>query len=125
MYFWRQRKAVPNSANRKKSEEKAEKFEEYYASVTEKFAASLQIYLAAILNRYPDISEVGMNLQKISDMKKIKLKFILVVKNAEDITWLAGPLAELKARLLPVRKIWGIELAVLNEELAGAYGLTC
>ena len=78
-----------------------------------------------ILNRYSDISEVGMNLQKISDMKKIKLKFILVVKNAEDITWLAGPLAELKARLLPMRKIWGIELAVLNEELAGAYGLTC
>ena len=84
-----------------------------------------QIYLAAILNRYSDISEVGMNLQKISDMKKIKLKFILVIKNAEDITWLAGPLAELKVRLLPVRKIWGIELAVLNEELAGAYGLTC
>lgn len=125
MYFWRQRKAARIQANRKKSEEKAEKFEEYYASITEKFAASLQIYLAAILNRYSDISEVGMNLQKISDMKKIKLKFILVVKNAEDITWLAGPLAELKARLLPMRKIWGIELAVLNEELAGAYGLTC
>ena len=125
MYFWRQRHDVPNAANRDESEEKEEKFEEYYSSVTEKFVASLQIYLAAILNRYPDISEVGMNLQKISDMKKIKLKFILVVKNAEDITWLAGPLAELKARLLPVRKIWGIELAVLNEELAGAYGLTC
>ena len=53
------------------------------------------------------------------------LKFILVIKNAEDITWLACPLAELKARLLPMRKIWGIELAVLNEELAGVYGLTC
>ena len=53
------------------------------------------------------------------------LKFILVIKNAEDITWLAGPLAELKARLLQMRKIWGIELAVLNAALAGAYGLTC
>ena len=53
------------------------------------------------------------------------LKFILVIKNAEDITWLAGPLAELKARLLPMRKTWGIELAALNEELAGTYGLTC
>ena len=124
MYFWRQRKAARIRII-EKSEEKAEKFEEYYASITEKFAASLQIYLAAILNCYSDISEVGMNLQKISDMKKIKLKFILVVKNAEDITWLAGPLAELKARLLPMRKIWGIELAVLNEELAGVYGLTC
>ena len=27
---------------------------------------------------------------------------IIVVKNAEDITWLADPLAELKARLLQI-----------------------
>ena len=46
-------------------------------------------------------------------------------KNAEDITWLAGPLAELKARLLQIRKIRGVESAVLNEELAGKYKLTC
>lgn len=58
-------------------------------------------------------------------MKEIQLKFILVVKNAKDITWLAGPLAELKARLLRVRKIWGVEVAVLNEELAREYKLTC
>ena len=58
-------------------------------------------------------------------MKDIQLKFILVVKNAEDITWLAGPLAELKARLFQIRKIWGVEIAVLNEELAGEYKLTC
>ena len=47
------------------------------------------------------------------------------LKNAEDITWLAGPLAELKARLLQIRKIWGVEIAVLNEELAGEYKLIC
>ena len=58
-------------------------------------------------------------------MKDIQLKFILVVKNAEDITWLAGPAAELKARLLQIRKIWNVEIAVLNEELAGVYKLTC
>ena len=50
---------------------------------------------------------------------------IIVVKNAEDITWLADPLAELKARLLQIRKIWGVEIVVLNEELAGEYKLTC
>lgn len=64
-------------------------------------------------------------MRTVSSMKDIQLKFILVVKNAEDITWLAGPLAELKARLLQIRKIWGIEIAVLNEELAGEYKLTC
>ena len=37
----------------------------------------------------------------------------------------ADPLAELKARLLQIRKIWGVEIVVLNEELAGEYKLTC
>ena len=102
-----------------------QKFEEYYGSITEKFISSLQIYLAAIMNRYQDTSEIGDNLRSVSNMKDVKLKFILVVKNAEDITWLAGPLAELRARLLKVRKIWGVEVVVLNEELAGEYNLTC
>ena len=107
------------------AKEKELKFEEYYGSITEKFISSLQIYLAAIMNRYQDTSEIGDNLRSVSNMKDVKLKFILVVKNAEDITWLAGPLAELRARLLKVRKIWGVEVVVLNEELAGEYNLMC
>ena len=90
-------------------------------SITEKFIASLQIYLAAILDKFQNSEEVGDRLRTVNSMKDIQLKFILVVKNAEDITWLAGPLAELKARLLQIRKIWGVEIAVLNEELAGEY----
>ena len=113
------------ATNRYESKEKELKFEEYYGSITEKFISSLQIYLAAIMNRYQETSEIGDNLRSVSNMKDVKLKFILVVKNAEDITWLAGPLAELRARLLKVRKIWGVEVVVLNEELAGEYNLTC
>lgn len=77
------------------------------------------------MEKYPDTSEVGSELRTVDSMKEIQLKFILVVKNAKDITWLAGPLAELKARLLQVRKIWGVEMVVLNEELAREYKLTC
>ena len=119
------KKSCPNAANRHESEEKEQKFEEYYSSITEKFVASLQIYLAAIMEKYSDTSEVGAELRSVDSMKEIQLKFILVVKNAKDITWLTGPLAELKARLLQVRKIWGIEVVVLNEELAREYKLTC
>ena len=54
-----------------------------------------------------------------------KKAIILVIKNAEDVTWLAGPLAELKSRLLQIRKIWGVEIAVLNEELAIEHKLLC
>ena len=123
--FLEAKKSCPNAANRYESEEKYQKFEEYYSSITEKFVASLQIYLATILDKYQDTSEVGDGLRTVTSMKDIQLKFILVVKNAEDIIWLAGPLAELKARLLQVRKIWGVEVAVLNEKLAGEYNLTC
>ena len=123
--FLEAKKSCPNAENRGKSEEKNQKFEEYYSSVTEKFIASLQIYLAAILDRFQNTDEIGEKLKSVSDMKDIQLKFILVIKNAEDITWLAGPAAELKARLLQIRKIWDVEIAVLNEELAGEYRLTC
>ena len=123
--FLEAKKSCPNATNRYESKEKERKFEEYYDSITEKFIASLQIYLAAIMDRYQDTSEIGDNLQSVNNMKDVKLKFVLVIKNAEDITWLAGPLAELRARLLKIRKIWGVEVMVLNEELAGEYNLTC
>ena len=123
--FLEAKKSCPNAANRYENGGKSEKFEEYYTSIAEKFVASLQIYVAAILNRYPDASDVGVQLQNMTNMKEIQLKFVLVVKNAEDITWLAGPLAELKARLLQIRKIWNVEIAVLNEELARQHGLLC
>lgn len=123
--FLEAKKSCPNTFNRFESEEKEKKFEEYYSSITDKFTASLQIYLAAILEKYDNSSEIGESLRAVTDLKNINLKFILVIKNVKDITWLAGPLAELKARLLMLRKIWNIELAVLDEELAGKYGLTC
>ncbi len=116
--------SCPNAANINESNEKQTKFEEFYSSVTDKFIASLYIYLAAILNRFHNISEVG-NALNSNDMQGTQIEFILVIKKADDIAWLAGPLAELKKRLLMVRKIWGIKVKVLNEELAERDGLIC
>lgn len=76
-------------------------------------------------NRYESTSDLGTKLQNVTSMQDIQLKFILVVKNAKDISWLAGPLAELKARLRKMRKIWNVEIAVLNEELAAEHKLIC
>ena len=50
--FLEAKKSCSNAENRYESEEKEQKFEKYYSSITEKFVAFLQIYLAAILNRY-------------------------------------------------------------------------
>ena len=123
--FLEAKKSCPNAANRDESKEKEQKFEEYYSSITEKFMASFHIYLAAILEKFQNTEEVGDNLKIGNNVKNIQLKFVLVIKNAEDITWLAGPLAELRARLLQLRKIWGVEIAVLNEALAKEYKLIC
>lgn len=123
--FLEAKKSCPNAANRHESEEKEEKFEEYYSSISEKFVFSLQIYLAAILDRFQDVSEIGDNLKSVSSLKDIQLKFILVIKNAADIAWLAGPRAELENRLFQIRKIWDVKIVVLNEELAGKHNLLC
>ena len=115
--FLEAKKSCPNAEKRHETEEKEHKFEVYFSSLVEKFIAS-------ILGRYPDISEVGDSLQFVDEMKNMKLKFVLVIKNAEDVAWLVGPSAELKARLLQIRKIWNIEIMVLNEELAEKLSLT-
>lgn len=115
--FLEAKKSCPNANNRYDSKEKARKFEEYYSSITEKFISSLQIYLASILDRYQNRTEIGDNLN-VENMKNIRLKFVLVIKNADDIMWLAGPRAELKNRLIQMRKIWNIDIIVLNEQLA-------
>ena len=61
----------------------------------------------------------------MSSLKDIQLKFILVVKNAADVAWLAGPRVELENRLSQIRKIWDVKIVVLSEELAGKYNLLC
>lgn len=120
--FLEAKKSCPNAQNRHESDEKEEKFEEYYSSITDKFVDSLQIYLAALMNKYADTSEIGINLME-KNLKNINFKFVLVIKSAEDLSWLAGPMAILKDRLMRYRKIWNIEVAVLNPELARNYNL--
>ena len=71
------------------------------------------------MDKYEDISEIGTKLLDIKSFRGIQIKCVLVIR------WLPGVMAELKERLKTYRKIWGIEVAVLNEELAGKYKLTC
>lgn len=123
--FLEAKKTCPNVANRYESVDKEQKFEDYYKSITEKFISSLQVYLATVLKKDRDISEVGKDLQSADNIRDNEMKFVLVVKNAKNESWLEGPLAELKNRLLQVRKIWGVKVLVLNEELAKEYKLIC
>lgn len=120
--FLEAKKTCPNEKNMHYTPEKERKFEEYYSSITKKFEESLQVYLAAVLNRYSDQTEIGDHLRNLRDFSKKEIRFVLVIKEAK-IDWLAGPKAILENRLLSLRKIWGIEILVLNHELARKYGL--
>ena len=76
--FLEAKKSCPNAANCNESKEKEQKFEEYYSSITEKFIASLQIYLAAILDKFQNSEEVGDRLRTVNSMKDIQLKLSLI-----------------------------------------------
>lgn len=120
--FLEAKKTCPNENNMHQSEKKEEKFREYYDSIAEKFAESLQVYMASIVNRYDDQEEVGENLRKIEDYHDKRIQLVLVIKEA-GTEWLAGPKAILEEKLLTLRKIWKAEIIVLNYELAKKYNL--
>ena len=70
--------------------------------------------------------EIGEKLRiKNNSLKDMELKFVLVIKDAADEEWLAGPRQELNSRLRQIQKIWKIKVLVLNESLAHKYHLVC
>lgn len=120
--FLEAKKSCPNEKNMNETAQKAEKFEEYYGSITQKFTDSLQVYLSAVLNCHGDQKEIGDKLKAIQNYQGYEILFVLVIKEA-DILWLSGVKAILEKRLLSLRKIWKAKVLVLNHELARKKGL--
>lgn len=123
MLFVEAKSSCPNYDNRQESEEKAEKFEEYFSDISDKFIDSLQMMLNVALQRDVDTSGIGEHIKQEDLYSKIKFCFVLVVRKAEREEWLVGPKVELEARLLHWKKLWKVDIVVLNEELAFQYGL--
>ena len=113
--------SCPNVNNREESREKKEKYEQYYAEITEKFIDTLNILASFLLEReglreYID-ETIGERFLDLTSLKGIRIRFILVIKNADE-SWLTGVRTELERRLLSIRKIWNADVIVLNEEFA-------
>lgn len=124
LVFVEAKSTCPNAANRHKSKEKEKRYEEFFHDVVQKVEDSIRVTLAAILGRYGISREVGQNMQGLTALAKRPLQFVLVLTNTEiDISWLSGPKAELEKRLLSIRKTWGLEITVMNRELAETYHL--
>lgn len=124
LLFVEAKKSCPNSAHRYGSRERKQKYEKYYTNIVQKIEDSMLVTLAAILGRYGSADEIGKNMQGMTALAKRPLQFVLVLTNPEiDISWLSGPKAELEKRLLSIRKTWGLEVIVMNRELAETYHL--
>ena len=81
------------------------------------------MFLTAVLSKAVEDKTIGKNLLEHKDYSKKEICFVLVIKNTEDVSWLAGPKAELEVRLKKFCKIWKAKVMVLNQELAKEYGL--
>ncbi len=123
LLFIEAKKSCPNKSRKDEDDEKAQKFENYFSEISDKFVDSLQMMFNVALQRNENIDEIGDYIGNREFYSKAKFLFVLVIKTARDEEWLAGPKEELEARLLRWRKLWGVEIVVLNEELAAKYGL--
>lgn len=92
--------------------------------ITKKVEDSLQLLMAILLRRYGILNCVGEFFYRKIKLSSVKLKFILVITSEHTRKeWLPGPKAELERRLLSLRKIWNLEIIVMNCELANKYRL--
>ncbi len=122
LLFVEAKQSCPNVANRDESEEKQKKYEMYFSDVTDKFIDSINMFATTVLGRNGQSIDVGENILQESTYTKGKIKFVLVITDAEE-SWLTGPKAELDKRLFRYRKIWKAKVIVLNKKMAEELGL--
>ncbi len=97
-------------------------FDEYIADISDKFAHTIELFFASYIKRYADKNgEIPVTFLN-QNVNSVKISAILVVKNADE-KWLRGIQDALSAVLNLQRKIWGFDVAVLNEDKARAYKL--
>lgn len=124
LVFVEAKSTCPNAANRHENEEKEKKYEKFFHDVAHKIEDSIRVTLAAILGRYGITRDVGQNMQGLTALAKRPLQFVLVFTDPKvEDSWLSGPKAELEKRLLSIRETWGLEVIVMNRELAETYHL--
>jgi hypothetical protein len=115
----------PNPANKGKGGEDAERFNSFYDDIADKFVDSLQVYMAGVMENYTDTDEIGNSLKNIKPLKSKHLKFVLVITSDEILEdWLRGPKLELEERLKKAKKIWDVNIVVLNRKMAIEYGIS-
>lgn len=109
--------SCPNIENSKDDDEKKEKCDAYFKDIREKFEDAFNMYLTICVEKNFEAYGMGENLLDKDIFKKRSIKFILIVKNAHQ-DWLLQITSFLEKELIKLRRIWKVEIRVLNEEIA-------
>ena len=104
--------STPNPQNK-------DKFENYVASVKEKFVNTLSLTLACCLHRYDQYENVLPSGFNNLDLSTVNVKFVLVTKEWSD-DWLQKLHNVFVKEMSGIAKIWNLPslVAVLNDKLA-------
>lgn len=122
LLFVEAKTTCPNPSNQYNTEDMNRKYEEYFDDISNKFVDSFNIFLTMYSKRMDKDVSFGGSLTDINEFKEIPIKFVLVVRKADEM-WLQGPKMEFEKRLIKYRKIWKIDIVVLNDVLARKQGL--
>jgi hypothetical protein len=116
IYFIEAKNSSPQPCNKKD-------FNTFINEISGKIEHSMDIFFALIVKRMKDTKgEFPCPFQHI-DYSTINISAFLII-NGHKTEWLPPIKDALTKRLKRIIKTWNIQVAVLNHELAGEYGLT-
>lgn len=98
--------------------------DDFLSSLEDKISHSIQICYAILHGRYGndfDKDEMGENLRQAFAMP-VHIMFVLIVKEYKD-DWCNQMKDALEMKLCALRKVWRMNIMVLNEEMARRYKL--
>lgn len=100
-----------------KSSSPKDSVSEYTDKIADKFRNSLEVFMSTNLGFINDRNEEIVGFIPLEDIHSYNLKFYLVVYNT-DMNHLKVINDSLNRTLISQRKIWNIEIIVINDEIA-------
>ncbi len=95
-------------------------FDEFIEEIAVKFQDSYQLFLASVSGRRPS-RKIGENVRRF-EAASSGIRFVLVIPG-HRLEWLPPLSDALKRRLRKTIRMWNIDVAVINGELAREYRL--
>lgn len=92
-------------------------FEKFISDIVEKLRNALELFISGNLEIININKDDNLKLLNINDFKNSRIKFYLVI-NGHNIEWLKPIQLALESELIVQRKIWNIDVAVLNDTMA-------